>query len=715
MSTPMEDLNFSELLDSVYNYYQQNNLAIDDTYITEICSHVDKFSIISFDIFDTVLTRLFECPIDVFAYVENLLNIEKIQLQDFAINRIKAEEEARISAMKQELREEITLEDIYQQLAIFYPYHEKELYLAKKLELLAEKQSIIPVNDNQQLIKKLKQLNKKIIFVSDIYLSKEFIQELLAEKNISEYDELYVSAELLKTKHTGSIWQEVLKNNPNQNILHIGDNLHADVTQPKKFGIDTFHYVRHLGERRIGAQLSSNLIPFSLISKMDNLYHGFSKNESDKETVFWKNLGRTLGGMMLQSFTSWLSKEIIKNKIDHIYFCARDAQIIQKIWGLLDYDAKCHTTSSYLYLSRKVLRLPVCHIELANHNKLSENSISFLLNESIQNNDTYRTYFKRLNIDTNFISKTRFKKIFGSLDSQINFNKLEELKHFLERDLLPALRGVFQQQYQSTLAYCQQEGLFDESKKIALVDIGWGGTIQMALGELRHHMGLSSNLYGFYYGLLNHNAVGRLYKSGPMNAAFFNMFWGPEEQFLHLNSVVIIENLHSADHETTIGFKLNTNTQRYEPILKDDKNSHHSNFYYKSIDYFRQGIEESIGKWQQGKTVYGIERKWIQPSFTTAALAQICITPNADEQRYLGSIYHAALHDHSVFHRLIDSTLPTNEEDVQKIISQAQWPCGLMSYWKQHRGEIKKGLYQYSLDHIGIKNYPEIISNYFIN
>jgi predicted HAD superfamily hydrolase len=714
MTTIMNFTNVNTLLHSVCQYYYENKLVIDHQYISKICHQAKDYSVISFDIFDTILTRLFECPIDVFSYVEKLLYEQKIFLDNFAINRVKAEEEARVCASQQEFREEITVNDIYNQLAIIYPYKEKELIQAQELELTVEMQCIVPSVDNQTLIRKLKELGKKIIFVSDIYLSKKFIAKLLKEKNFTEYDELYVSAELMQTKNSGRIWQTVIKNNPNQKILHIGDNIHADIMQPKKSGIDTYHYTRLLGERRIGAQLSTNLIPFSLMSKMNYLYSNIDIEEKDKEASFWTNLGITLGGMLLQSFTSWLSEEIIKNKIEHIYFCARDAQIIYNTWNELNYNNKCNTQSSYLYLSRKVLRLPVCYIELNNHNKLSESSLSFLVNESIRHSDTYRTYFKRLNIDLNYITKTSFNKKFGTLDSEVNFNKLNELKSFLQQELLPVLKPYFYEHYKNTLAYCQQEGIFDLSKKIAIVDIGWGGTIQMAIEDLRTHMNVPNKLYGYYYGLLNQNAVGKLYKCGPMKSAFFNMFWGPEEQFLHLNSVVILENLHSANHETTIGFTKNGETHRYEPIFKEDKNQNHSIYFNKKIINFQRGIFHSISKWQKNENVYGIKKEWIKCESATAAIAQVCISPNSNEQLYLGSIRHSALYDHSYFNKLIELSIPQNQEAVRKLIHQSEWPCGLLSYWKQHKSEFKKGLYQTIQEHFNYNYYPSLIKTFLM-
>lgn len=56
---------------------------------------------------------------------------------------------------------------------------------AKKLELEAEFESIVVNTEQILLIEKLKQLGKKIIFVSDTYLSKRFMEKILSNLNLN--------------------------------------------------------------------------------------------------------------------------------------------------------------------------------------------------------------------------------------------------------------------------------------------------------------------------------------------------------------------------------------------------------------------------------------------------------------------------------------------------------------------------------------------------
>ena len=70
----------------------------------------DEIKIVSFDIFDTILTRLWARPEDLFVKLEENLFKYNSSWKNFAFERIQAELEARRS---KEFSKEVTLEEIY--------------------------------------------------------------------------------------------------------------------------------------------------------------------------------------------------------------------------------------------------------------------------------------------------------------------------------------------------------------------------------------------------------------------------------------------------------------------------------------------------------------------------------------------------------------------------------------------------------------------------
>lgn len=713
MKETMLPPDYKILLNSVYQYHQSQPQGIDHTYIEAIINKAKDYSVVSFDIFDTLLTRLFECPIDLFAYVENQLIQQNIGIPDFAKHRLQAEAEIRNIVYQQEKREEISLDEIYEYCAKILNLDIAVLNQAKDLELQAELDSNITIRDNQELIIALKNEGKKIIFVSDIYLSNDFIINLLENKNLKLYDELYVSSALSATKHSGNIWNHVLKNNKYSSIIHIGDNQHADIERPKNYNIDTYHYSRFLSERRLGAQLSPNIVPFSLIKKTSNMKKGIYSLIPLNEDNFWTVQGETFGAMVLYAFVQWLKEHVQRNQIDHIYFCARDSQIMFKVWHLLELDQECNTSSSYLYLSRKSIHFPAYYIELIKNGWLSDTSLNLIVNKSLVAHDTYKTYFQRIGITEEDLLKTNFSQNFGSINAKFDFSRINDIKIFIQEELKSKLLTLFKLEYENTINYFDQEGLYDPDKKIAIIDLGWNGSIQFALTEFREHKGVKNKLYGFYYGLFREHAAGRLYKNGFMKTAFFNIFSGYEEKKLLQNCVNILENLHSADHETTIGFERHCENNKYFPVLKESKDSKYIEQYSEKISLFQQGALKSIEKWKKDQVLYGIHKCWINEESAKAAILQTCITPIKHEQNYFGNIQHSTLFDHEIFVPLISHTLPSTHEEVSYLLSVGGWECGVIQYWKQRRNEIKPEYYQFALRYFN--DFPIVIKNFIEN
>lgn len=697
-------MSYKQLLLQAKEFYQSSIPEIDLSYINKICKQAESVSIVSFDIFDTICTRLFECPIDLFAYVAKILEENDHNLKQFGINRFYAEERAREIAWQSEQREDITYDEIYGHLSSLYPQQKDIVEFAKNTELQVELNSIVANIEQIYLIEKLKQLGKKIIFVSDIYFSKSFMEKMLANIDLNIYDKLYVSSEFMKAKYTGHLWNIVLKDNPEETILHIGDNLKSDILMPRKQDIKTIHYTKLLGERRVGAELVPGLVPFSLMTKLQKI------TKKNLETEFWFGLGETLGAIILKSFVDWLCAQVIKDKIDHIYFFARDAQIIHKVWNLLDGDDRCGTTSSYFYIARSSIRFPSCHIDLEKNGKLSEASLYTLVEETILPGDNWQTYFKRLGISEEYLKKTNFNKKFGSLKDDFDYKYVAELKEFIQEELLVLLAPIFANDYQNAYEYYNQEGMLDTEKRLAVVDLGWGGTNQLILTEFREFLGIKKKLRGYYYGLLNHNAPGRLYHIGPMKTAFFNMFSQSYDQTFMQNFMYILENLHSGNHETTIGYRKNPISQQYEPVFRKDNYHQYINHFDETYKLYQDGALATLQKWKNNELVYGIDGQYIDIFVAISALYQVCISPTCNERKFLGKIEHAIIYDHSVCIPLIKKELPKKKEDIVSLLHL--WPCGVMSYWQKKKEKMDPALYLEAARNF--EKLPLLIKNYLI-
>lgn len=179
----------------------------DETFIAEALKQAENADIVSFDIFDTALTRLLNSPVDVFAEVERrLLQACGHCAKGFAAAREQAERNARQRQRQNHGAEEITLAQIYAELPALLPeFNDGEM--AVEVECFVESQILIATPDILALTQKLNAINKPWIFVSDMYLPGKLLAELLQNAGYQNWQGLHVSAEIGYCKASGNIWQ----------------------------------------------------------------------------------------------------------------------------------------------------------------------------------------------------------------------------------------------------------------------------------------------------------------------------------------------------------------------------------------------------------------------------------------------------------------------------------------------------------------------------
>lgn len=194
-------------------------------------SSVEGYANVSFDIFDTLITRNVKDPVDVFSIVEKHFN-SVAEMTDFANRRVEAESLAR----KKCRNEEITLDEIYDNIAFENEMLKDEV---KRCEVNTEIDVCVPIEKNKRLFENLIKNGKSIYIVSDMYLPESVIKTILIRCGYPSIYKLYVSSEYGLTKITGNLFKYILKENSIQGdeIIHIGDSIKADIIGAHKAGI----------------------------------------------------------------------------------------------------------------------------------------------------------------------------------------------------------------------------------------------------------------------------------------------------------------------------------------------------------------------------------------------------------------------------------------------------------------------------------------------
>ena len=180
---------------------------------------IRKSSVVSFDVFDTLLVRPYIRPTDLFMHIER-----EFDAPFFHDCRIMAEQSAR----KHTNNPDVTLDEIYNHIDDnFKRLKQKELDW-ERMVLRANPQMLEVYNF-------AKQSGKRIVIASDMYLPIKFVADVLHKNGFDGYEQLYVSGESGVTKTHGTMFQRIIQDTgvKPKHILHIGDNRNSDYKKPR--------------------------------------------------------------------------------------------------------------------------------------------------------------------------------------------------------------------------------------------------------------------------------------------------------------------------------------------------------------------------------------------------------------------------------------------------------------------------------------------------
>lgn len=200
----------------------------------EIMEQIENYDIVSFDVFDTLLLRPYAKPTDMFYDLE-----KENHLSNFHNERIAAEKNARQHSLGPE--KEVNIFEIYKELGKIYSIDAQKF---AQQELRMEKEKCFPNQDFLPILEELSKRHQHVIAVSDMYLPKHELEDLLHTCGVKGIKEIFVSCEYGVGKANGLLFEIVKEAYPGRSIVHIGDNLHSDVRGSKQCGITGILYQR---------------------------------------------------------------------------------------------------------------------------------------------------------------------------------------------------------------------------------------------------------------------------------------------------------------------------------------------------------------------------------------------------------------------------------------------------------------------------------------
>lgn len=528
-----------------------------------------NINVVSFDIFDTLLGRRCPDPNDVFRIMEvALVSGSGGSYRGFSTKRREADSPARRLAWETTGSEEVSLEMIFELIKAQNPTWDKSVGEFVELELKVERTLLYPLKSGIELIEIARDIGKKVVLTSDMYLPEAFCRECLAEHGVVGYDAFFLSSSIGKLKYTGNLFTHLIESlgEKPENILHIGDNLKSDVEQARKCGLRTMQT-----PKPVDVYLSRQTHPFHRIIHSEerepdqSLIIGASIQAISREKAsgdpFWYQIGSQFAAPLIYGFVGFIIQNVKGRGLSTIYFLSRDGYILKAAYEKLTSGRSDCPQAKYLYASRRALNFAAIEC-------VDEPAVNWL-SEGI--NLTVGDFFNRIHLNPEEHLETLQKYGFEGVDSPVKKGTDYERLRDLIRELSEPILKAVQEERSNYMDYLQSAGVFSDTRFV-FVDVGWKTSLQHSLDRLIRRISPDMKIEGLYLGtypeaqsrrhprsthqsyLLQYGmptGAMRTIRLGVGLVEFF--FAAPENTFLYMyrDANDVIKPVFSKDHDNT--------------------------------------------------------------------------------------------------------------------------------------------------------------------
>lgn len=476
----------------------------------------DNLQIVTFDLFDTLVIRrvhdpdLIKLPVARFisarlALLGDTISSERVQqLRDDIETRHRAatgekfdDHEACYPDFMKELLQHLFKRDDVEQL----------LHDVTQYEMFMESQMIVPRADLVNWLIELSDMGKRVFVVSDIYLPADNLKVLVERAGFLDYvEDVISSADTFLAKASGNAFPFIEKKYGLQKNgwLHVGDNPVSDGLRPVEFGIDALvlndaaeKQRKSITKRYLNYSLG---LPFWRGRALQQLMQPHEAENVKKPALYRE--GYTFLAPIIGGFVQQIAEKCMAAGVKKIFFLSREGYTFKRFWEKAMpalYPQGGLPEIEYLYVSRMALAGASCaHQGLTKANA----HIAFLPPGNRDFRDICRIYkfdcgkfipiLERFGLQIDTCLSPMHEGY--SPDNQAAFEQLLENDVFQEevkRQVRPSSEAMQR--------YFEDVGVF-EHKQIAVVDIGWLGTIQRFLYQAISHREDCPRIFGYLLG-----------------------------------------------------------------------------------------------------------------------------------------------------------------------------------------------------------------------
>jgi predicted HAD superfamily hydrolase len=585
--------------------------------------------VVSFDLFDTLLVRRTHDPdlvkVPVARFISSLAQNRGI---DMAWQQVQERRDEIEQAQRQQTGKD------FEDLEAHYPTfmaqtldsifgHQEDNQLLEQVtafELKIENAMLVPRQEIVEWLGTIADQGKRILVISDIYLPANHLEVLLEHAGIlAQIEKVISSADSFLAKASGKGYQLVQEQfglSPSK-WMHVGDNPISDGLRADAFGIQAMVLQDPEEHRRkaIAARyyFCNRSRAFWKGRALQQLVAPLEAENIGRSALYTE--GYNFIGPLIGIFVQSVAEHCRENGITKIFFLSREGWMFKQVWEKITpylFPDQQLPEIEYLYVSRLSLAGPGC----AYQGMTPDNArIVFLPPGNKNFSDVCRIF----NLDpvplephlkrNKLTLETTLSPLHSGFDPEHswNFEKLlkdEEFQAEVKSQAAPSSMALQQ--------YLESVGFFDH-KDVALVDIGWLGTIQRFFYDAIKHRADRPNCHGLLFGAT---------RGIPFNTTTDNHIRGliyDRERFDFAASAImyardIFEEASRAPHPTTIGYRINEKGEA-EPVFRDmsdqlGKSEQEQDTHYSDL---QKGILASAERFGAASTIIANNTKGFRP------------------------------------------------------------------------------------------------------
>ena len=501
---------------------------------TEFLSNYD---VITFDVFDTLITRMVYKPDDLF------LLMERIIFDKYGISlkylQVRKEAERRANVEKGDF---CNIDDIYEKMSEITDLSEEQIKEIKKLEIDLEYKLCYPRKDALKVFNNLKGQGKRIILISDMYLTREIIDKMLKKCGYEGYEDIWISCEMGLRKDKDSMWVKFAEEFGEYNTIHVGDNPQSDIQAVVDMGRANRLWLSPRSQFRFSKQYdglkkyidttveNSLMLGYFINVVMYNSPFALKSSGTVKLDMA-QEAAKALFAPMFMAFADFMTK-MESNKL---LFLSREGHFLQQLYK--KYVETFHIREKdncYFYTSRRASAVAQIRNEEDIREVLSTDYEGMLSN----------VLWERLGLEIN-----EEKDVDIKLPEKIDY-AVEILKQYEEQlsTKIKSERKIYEE-------YLLRETCGYSLNDVCVVDVGYSGTIQYYLMKL-----CGEKINGCYLATVN--------TKPPRIGGICNRLYDFMETNVFFYAQLFLESVTAAPHGQLIRMK--KQDDKILPIFKDD-------------------------------------------------------------------------------------------------------------------------------------------------